>query len=77
LGADVKAIDLTPPLLERARENSRLADVTVDWREDDVEELPFADAEFDIVLSQFAHMFAPRPEMAVSEMLRVLKPETE
>jgi len=27
-----------------------------------------------VVLSQFGHMFAPRPEVAVSEMLRVLKP---
>jgi SAM-dependent methyltransferase len=27
-----------------------------------------------VVLSQFGHMFAPRPELAVKEMLRVLKP---
>jgi len=39
-----------------------------------VEELPFSDAQFDVVLSQFAHMFAPRPEVATSEMIRVLKP---
>jgi len=73
-GARVQALDLTPPLLERARENSRIAGVTVDWREGDVEEMPFADGEFDIVLSQFAHMFAPRPAVALDEMLRVLKP---
>lgn len=74
LGADVQAIDLTAPLLERARENSRIAAVKVNWREGDVEELPFTDAEFDVVLSQFAHMFAPRPDVALGEMLRVLKP---
>jgi SAM-dependent methyltransferase len=74
LGANVQAIDLTPHLLERARENSRIAGVQVNWREGDVEELPFGDAEFDIVLSQFAHIFAPRPEVALAEMLRVLKP---
>lgn len=73
-GATVSAIDLTPPLLERARDNARIADVSIDFREADAEELPFADAEFDAVLSQFAHMFAPRPEVAVREMLRVLKP---
>ncbi|MEO7246339.1 MAG: BTAD domain-containing putative transcriptional regulator [Rubrivivax sp.] len=28
----------------------------------------------DIVLSQFGHMFAPRPDVAIAEMLRVLKP---
>jgi SAM-dependent methyltransferase len=74
LGAHVTAIDLTPQLLERARENASLAQVDVAWREADVEELPFDDAEFDVVLSQFAHMFAPRPDVATLEMLRVLRP---
>jgi SAM-dependent methyltransferase len=45
-----------------------------DWREGDAEALPFPDGQFDIVLSQFGHMFAPRPEVAIAEMLRVLKP---
>jgi SAM-dependent methyltransferase len=70
----VSAIDLTPELLERARENSQIAGVEVDWREGDAEKLPFGDAAFDVVLSQFGHMFAPRPALAVAEMLRVLKP---
>jgi ubiquinone/menaquinone biosynthesis C-methylase UbiE len=74
LGARVSALDLTPELLERAHENSQIAGVEVDWREGDAEKLPFADAAFDVVLSQFGHMFAPRPELAVAEMLRVLKP---
>jgi SAM-dependent methyltransferase len=74
LGARTTGVDLTPQLLERARENSTLAAVDVEWREADAEELPFADGEFDIVVSQFAHIFAPRPEVAVREMLRVLKP---
>jgi SAM-dependent methyltransferase len=72
-GAAVNAIDLTPPLLERARENAALAGVTVDFREADVEQLPFGDAEFDVVVSQYGHMFAPRPDVAIREMLRVLK----
>ena len=74
LGAQVSALDLTPELLERARQNSQLAGVEVDWREGDVEKLPFPDATFDAVLSQFGHMFAPRPSVAIAEMLRVLKP---
>jgi SAM-dependent methyltransferase len=80
LGAKVSALDLTPELLERARENSQIAGVEVDWREGDAEKLPYpdakdnADAAFDVVLSQFGHMFAPRPALAVAEMLRVLKP---
>lgn len=74
LGARVTGLDLTPELLERARENGKIAGVEIDWREGDVEHLPFGDASFDVVLSQFGHIFAPRPEMAVAEMLRVLKP---
>lgn len=74
LGARVTGLDLTPALLARARENARLADVEIEFHEGDVERLPFPDASFDVVVSQFGHMFAPRPELAVAEMLRVLKP---
>ncbi|HKV77991.1 MAG TPA: class I SAM-dependent methyltransferase [Candidatus Sulfotelmatobacter sp.] len=73
LGASVEAIDLTPQLLERARENARVAKVDIEFREADAEDLPFRDGEFDIVVSQFAHMFAPRPDVAVAQMLRVLR----
>lgn len=74
LGARVTALDLTPELLERARENARVAGVEIDWHEGDVEKLPFGDAAFDVVLSEFGHIFAPRPDVALAEMLRVLKP---
>ena len=72
-GGHATGLDLTPQLLERARENGRIAGVTIDWHEGDAESLPFEDAAFDVVLSQFGHMFAPRPEVAIGEMLRVLK----
>lgn len=36
--------------------------------------MPFDVGVFDAVVSQFGHMFAPRPAVAVGEMLRVLKP---
>ena len=74
LGAVVTALDLTPQLLERAKENARLAQVQVEFHEGDVEALPFRDGKFDAVLSQFGHIFAPRPEVAIAEMLRVLRP---
>jgi 2-polyprenyl-3-methyl-5-hydroxy-6-metoxy-1,4-benzoquinol methylase len=73
-GAHVTGLDLTPELLDRARTNGQIANVNISWQEGDAEFLPCADASFDIVLSQFGHMFAPRPEVAVAEMLRVLKP---
>jgi len=74
LGARVRGLDLTPELLERARENARIAGAEIAFAEGDVEAMPFPDATFDVVLSQFGHMFAPRPDVAVGEMLRVLKP---
>jgi len=74
IGAHVFGIDLTPELLTRAHENARIAKVEIDFREGDVEALPFDDARFDVVLSQFGHMFAPRADVAIAEMLRVLKP---
>jgi SAM-dependent methyltransferase len=73
-GLRVTGLDLTPELLQRAREHSALAGVEVEWREGDAEQLPFADGAFDAVVSQFAHIFAPRAEVALKEMLRVLKP---
>src|SRR5439155_23006050 len=74
-GAQVIGLDLTPELLARAKENAEaggFADVA--WKEGDAEDLPFDDASFDVVVSQFGHMFAPRADVATKEMLRVLKP---
>jgi len=73
-GAQVKALDLSPVLLEEARKNAALAQVQIEFTEGDAEALPYKDGEFDVVLSQFGHMFAPRPEVAIRQMLRVLKP---
>jgi SAM-dependent methyltransferase len=73
-GATVTGVDLTPELVTHARENASLARLDIDWHEGDAEALPFADGAFDAVVSQFGHMFAPRPEVAVREMLRVLRP---
>lgn len=73
-GATVTGLDLTPVLLERARENAAIAGLEITWVEGDAEQLPFPDASFDVVTSQFGHMFAPRHDLVVAEMRRVLKP---
>jgi SAM-dependent methyltransferase len=74
-GAIVSGLDLTPALLEHARDNEKIAESgPIEWTEGDAEHLPYPDASFDVVLSQFGHMFAPRPDVALSEMRRVLKP---
>jgi SAM-dependent methyltransferase len=73
-GAKVSGLDLSPVLLERARHNAGLAAVDIDFVEGDAEALPYPEASFDVVLSQFGQIFAPRPAVALQEMLRVLKP---
>ena len=73
-GGRVTGGDLTPELINRAQENAALAQSEIAFRLGDVEELPFTDGAFDAVLSQFGHMFAPRPKVTVREMLRVLRP---
>ena len=72
-GAEVTGLDLTPELLARAKENAAIMGVEVKWVEGDAEALKFDDESFDVVLSQYGHMFAPRPAVATQEMLRVLK----
>jgi SAM-dependent methyltransferase len=46
----------------------------IDWREGDATTLPFADASYDVVLSQFALMYFPDRTSALKEMVRVLRP---
>lgn len=73
-GAQVNGVDLTPELIVRARENAALMRLEATFQESDAESLPFEARTFDVVVSQFGHMFAPRPEVVTAEMLRVLKP---
>jgi SAM-dependent methyltransferase len=74
-GARATGVDPTPELLAKARENAALAGCpAIEWQAGAAEVLPFADASFDVVLSQYAHMFSPQPDAAAREMLRVLKP---
>jgi SAM-dependent methyltransferase len=74
-GARIAGVDPTPGLLAKAKENAALAGCRdIEWHEGAAEGLGFADGSFDVVLSQYAHMFSPQPEAAAREMLRVLKP---
>lgn len=50
----------------------RSAGLPAQFDEGDVEALPYPDASFDTVVSQFGVMFAPRPPVVVQEIERVL-----
>lgn len=73
-GASVTGVDLTPEMLEIARRRAEEVGVEVTWTEADAEELPFDDGRFDVVVSTFGCMFAPRHEVVADEIARVLRP---
>ena len=73
-GSTVIGLDLTPRLLEVARERAADAGLDIRFVEGDAEELPFEDASFDRVTSCFGVMFAPRQQLAAAELVRVARP---
>lgn len=73
-GGTVTGLDLTPELFEAARRRAAEAGAEVRWVEGDAEALPFDAKSFDVVISTFGVMFAPRHEVAAEEMTRVLRP---
>jgi SAM-dependent methyltransferase len=73
-GASVTASDLTPAMVEKGRARTDAAGVDVEWLVADAEQLPFDDASFDCVASVFGAIFAPRFELMVEELFRVVRP---
>jgi SAM-dependent methyltransferase len=71
--ADVTSTDYVPALLERGRDRARADGLKIDFQVADVEDLPFADASFDVVLSTYGAMFAPDHARTAREMLRVTR----
>jgi len=69
-GATVVGVDVAPAMISvAARLNPRL-----DFRTADVHELPFDDGSFDAVVGNFVVMHLGRPEQAMAEFGRVLRP---
>lgn len=73
MGARVVSSDLTPELLQRSQLRAAQQGVTLDWREANAENLPFADGEFDVALSAIGVMFAPHHQRAADELVRVCR----
>jgi SAM-dependent methyltransferase len=73
-GAIVTGVDIAPNLLAQARERAAAENLTARFDEGDAEKLPYADASFDVVVTMFGAMFAPRPQLVAYELARVLKP---
>jgi ubiquinone/menaquinone biosynthesis C-methylase UbiE len=69
-GGAVTGLDANPEMLAVARRKQ----AAIEWRDGRAESLPFADASFDAVVSQFGLMFFDDRVAALREMQRVLRP---
>ena len=72
-GARVTGCDISTNWLEKARERAAAEGLSVDFEEGDAEELPYADGQFDAVVSLVGAMFAPRPQLVAAELTRVCR----
>jgi SAM-dependent methyltransferase len=73
-GVNVTGVDIAPNLVQRAQARAEAEGLNARFVEGDAEALPFEDASFDVVISLVGAMFAPRPELAARELLRVCSP---
>jgi SAM-dependent methyltransferase len=71
---DVTSTDYVDALLARGRARAEAEGQMVTFQVADAEQLPFADATFDAVVSTFGVMFTPNQAKAANEMLRVCRP---
>lgn len=72
-GAEVTGIDIAPNLVDQARKRAAAEGLNATFEEGDAEQLPYPDAQFDVVMSMFGAMFAPRPERVALELARVCR----
>lgn len=71
---DAVGIDYVPALIEHARERAAVERLPARFEVGDCEEIPFPDHSFDVVMSLYGSMFAPRQEAAAKELVRVCTP---
>ena len=72
-GIDVTGLDLAANLVEQARAKAAEEGLAVHVDQGDAEELRYRDRAYDVVMSLIGVMFAPRPELVATEMLRVCR----
>ncbi len=71
----VIGVDMTPEMIDRARENARKKGYTnVEFRLGEIEHLPAADNSIDVIISNCVINLSPEKDRVFQEALRVLKP---
>jgi ubiquinone/menaquinone biosynthesis C-methylase UbiE len=72
----VIGVDMTPEMIDKARENARKGKYgNVEFRLGEIENLPVADNTADVVISNCVINLAPDKKRVFQEAFRVLKPE--
>ncbi len=70
----VTGLDISHTFVEIAGANARREGVSVDFRQGDASAMPFPDDSFDLIVCQAAFKNFSRPDAALAEMYRVLRP---
>jgi SAM-dependent methyltransferase len=71
----VIGVDMTPEMIEKARENARKGDyINVEFRLGEIENLPVADNSVDVVISNCVINLVPDKRRVFKEVFRALKP---
>ena len=73
-GAQVTGLDIAPNLVEQAQAWARTEGLAIRFEEGNAEQMSYADASFDTVVTMFGAMFAPRPDATAAELVRVCRP---
>jgi len=73
-GAEVTGSDIAPVMIETAKRLAAEEGLEITYEVADAEELPYGNAEFDVVSSSFGLIFAPDHEAAARELARVTTP---
>jgi ubiquinone/menaquinone biosynthesis C-methylase UbiE len=73
-GADVTGIDIADNLVEAAKKRAESLGLNIKFEQGDAEALPYDDNTFDVVMTMYGAMFAPRPDVTAAELVRVCKP---
>lgn len=71
----VIGVDMTPEVIDKARENARKGDYgNVEFRLGEIENLPVADNSVDVIISNCVINLSPNKRRVFEEAFRVLKP---
>lgn len=73
--ASIEGIDITPTMIEEACKRQTAAGLgNVGWRTGSINALPYADANFDMVMTRYSFHHFIEPCQALDEMMRVCRP---